>query len=40
MHDAVDTMLGDTRVLCNPAGYSAKPHEARGYNPQLCIDIG
>ena len=39
MHDAVDTMLGDTRVLCNPAGYDAARAEHRGFDPQLCVDI-
>ena len=39
MHDAVDTMLGDTRVLCNPAGYDAARAERRGFDPQLCVDI-
>ena len=39
MHDAVDLTLGDTRVLCNPAGYRAHENERRGYNPQLCVEI-
>ena len=39
MHDPVDVTLGETRVLCNPAGYDAAANERRGYNPQLCVRI-
>ena len=40
MHDPVDVVLGQTRVLCNPAGYRAYGNEQRGYAPQLCVEIG
>ena len=38
VHDAVDTLLGETRVLANPRGY---PGEGRrnGYRPGLALDI-
>ena len=38
VHDAVDTMLGETRVLANPRGY---PGEGRrnGFNPELTINV-
>lgn len=39
MHDPVDVMLGETRVLCNPQGYNPES-EDRGYDPGLCIEIG
>ena len=38
VHDAVDAVLGDTRVLANPRGY---PGEGRnnGFRAQLTLDI-
>ena len=39
MHDPVDVAIGETRVLCNPAGYNAAANERRGYDPQLCVEI-
>ena len=39
MHDPVDVMLGDTRVLCNPQGYNPEKESDRGYDPTLCIEI-
>ena len=38
MHERLDYPLGETRVICNPAGYDAEANERRGYNPQLCIN--
>ena len=40
MHDAVDVVISETRVLCNPAGYHAAANERYGYNPQLCVEMG
>ena len=39
MHDPVDVMLGETRVLCNPQGYNPERESHRGYDPTLCIEI-
>jgi Icc-related predicted phosphoesterase len=36
MHDAADYMVGDTRIVCNPAGY---PDEKTGYDPALVIEV-
>lgn len=35
-HNAVDYVLGNTRVVCNPRGY---PRERTGFNPDLVIQI-
>ena len=37
MHNCVDVTLGETRVLCNPAGYSSATNTRHGYDPNLCI---
>ena len=39
MHDAVDFQMGNTRVLCNPGGYTPEKDTHRGYDPQLCVEI-
>ncbi len=37
IHNACDYMLGDTRIVCNPAGY---PFETiNGFNKELIIEI-
>ena len=38
MHDPVDERVGKTRILANPAGY--RHENKRGFNPQLCVEIG
>lgn len=35
-HDATDTMLGNTRMLCNPLGY---PREYTNFNKELTFTI-
>ena len=38
MHDPVDYMIGDTRVLCNPRGYI--PWEAgNGFDPNFTFEV-
>ena len=37
MHDRIDVMLGDTRILANPYGYG--PAEGRDFDPALVIDL-
>ena len=37
MHDAVDKMLGDTRLICNPRGYSHEKN--RGFRDDLVVEI-
>ena len=37
MHDPVDEMMGDTRILANPHGYSRV--EGHSFDPALVIDI-
>ena len=37
MHDPVDEMMGDTRMLANPHGYSRV--EGHSFDPALVIDI-
>ena len=39
MHNRVDVALGETRVLCNPAGYNALANARHGYDPEFCIEI-
>ena len=39
MHNPVDIAIGETRVLCNPAGYNAVANERQGYNPQFCVEM-
>ena len=39
MHDPVDVVLGETRVLCNPAGYDGHANARHGYDPELCIEV-
>ena len=39
MHNPVDVALGETRVLCNPAGYNALANARHGYDPEFCIEI-
>lgn len=36
-HTAVDYMIGNSRVICNPRGY---PGEETGFNPDLLISVG
>ena len=37
MHDRVDVVLGETRVMCNPGGYDGvEEHE---FDPALVIDV-
>ena len=36
MHDPVDKMLGDTRLVCNPGGYN---HERVNFNPNFMIEV-
>lgn len=36
-HDAVDFVVGETRVVCNPSGYPGEMHG--GYRPNLTIEI-
>lgn len=36
MHDSCDYMVGDTRVLCNPAGYG---NENPRFNPRLVVEV-
>lgn len=35
-HNAFNYMIGDCRVICNPAGY---PGQGTGFNPDLLFDI-
>jgi len=35
-HNVFNYMIGDCRVICNPAGY---PGQATGFNPDLLFDI-
>ncbi len=38
VHDPVDYMIGDTRVICNPRGYV--PYEANnGFDPKFSFEI-
>ena len=39
MHNPVDVALGETRVVCNPAGYNALANARHGYDPEFCIEI-
>jgi Icc-related predicted phosphoesterase len=38
MHDPLDYMIGDTRVVCNPRGYTFK-NEGKSFNPALVFEI-
>ena len=37
LHDAFDYDIGDTRIICNPAGYPME--EMRGFREKLIIEI-
>ena len=37
MHDSIDEQLGDTRVIANPGGYTAR--ENPKFDPALCVDV-
>lgn len=37
-HDAKDYNIGETRVVCNPGGYTHE-HMKNGFNPQLIVEI-
>lgn len=37
MHDRIDEMLGETRVIANPYGYG--PVEGRDFDPELLVDL-
>ena len=37
MHDSIDELLGDTRVLANPGGYT-KAENPR-FDPTLCVEV-
>ena len=37
MHDRVDERLGDTRVVCNPAGYSRV--EGHEFDPSFVLEV-
>lgn len=39
MHDPFDYMIGDTRVVCNPRGYSKNGVSVSGWNPDILIEI-
>ena len=36
MHDSCDYVVGETRVLCNPAGYKG---ENTGFDPHLVVEV-
>lgn len=38
IHDSVDKMIGDTRVICNPRGY-APSHLNPDFNPSFVIEV-
>jgi len=37
-HDAVDYVVGDTRVICNPRGYRSEDG-VNGFNPGLVVEV-
>lgn len=39
MHDPVDYMIGDTRIIANPMGYPREEQDGSGYNPNLFVEI-
>jgi hypothetical protein len=36
-HHCFDYVIGETRVVCNPRGYSG--YEQTGWNPNICIEV-
>ena len=39
MHDTVDYMVGDTRVVCNPRGYMGYDFGYHGFNVNFSVEI-
>lgn len=39
MHDPVDYMIGDCRVICNPRGYNGYEQQVMKFNPTVGFDI-
>lgn len=39
MHDPVDYMLGETRVLANPRGYKGYEHQAEIFDPGFTFEV-
>lgn len=37
VHDSMDYMVGDTRIICNPRGYASFPN--MDFNPSLVLEI-
>ena len=38
-HDTFDYMIGDTRIMCNPRGYSGYEHRAEDFDPTLGFEV-
>jgi Icc-related predicted phosphoesterase len=39
MHDAVDYMIGSTRILSNPRGYKGYEEQAETFNPDFYFEV-
>jgi Icc-related predicted phosphoesterase len=39
MHDPVDYMVGETRVLCNPRGYAGHEQRAEEFDPGFAFEV-
>ena len=38
-HTSIDTVLGETRIICNPRGYPNEGQTA-AFNPRLLVEVG
>jgi hypothetical protein len=39
MHDAVDYMIGETRILSNPRGYKGYEEQAETFDPSFSFEV-